>query len=117
MPLVEIDEFVLDARRTVLIEYLVYCSGKSLRIVVGKLLIVVQKYSRMIVGSVERFEILGVVREQDDGLIRTPLEEFDVVRVFSELVFRLNDVVSTFVEQSFEDPTDVFVEKDPRTPH
>jgi hypothetical protein len=67
----------------------------------------------MVVSSVERFEVLGVVRKQDDGFIRTPLEEFHIVRVFSELVFRLNDVVSAFGEQSLEDSTDVFVQKNP----
>jgi hypothetical protein len=71
----------------------------------------------VVVAPVERFEILRVVREQDDRLLCTPPEEFDVVRVFPELVFRLNDVVSTFVEQSFEDSTNVFVQKNPISHH
>jgi hypothetical protein len=88
VPLLEVDQFVLDARRAVLIEYLGYRPGKPLGVVVREFLIVVQQHSSMVVSSVKRFEILDVVREQDDSLICTPLEEFDIVTEFPQVVDR-----------------------------
>lgn len=41
----------------------------------------------MFVVLMEPFEVFRVVRKGDDSLVSTPLDEFNVSRVFSELIF------------------------------
>lgn len=117
VPLSEIDQFVLDSRDPVLIEHFVHGSSQSFRIDIRKILLVIEEYSRMIVLSMQRFEIFGVVRYQDRVLLCTPLQKRFVRRVFTESVFRLFDNVTPFAEQSLEDTTDVFVKKKPSGRH
>ena len=50
-------------------------------------------------------------------MLTTPRYQFGITRVFTEPVFRLFDIVSTFSEQSFEDPTNVFVKQNLSTSH
>jgi hypothetical protein len=65
----------------------------------------------VVVFSVQRFEVAGVVRHENDTAVRTPLEQRVVRRVFPEPIFRLLNLVSTFSEQSLENTTDMFVKK------
>lgn len=71
----------------------------------------------MFVVLMDSFEVFCIVREENDSLVGAPSEEIRVLRLFSELIFRLNGVESAFTEQSIEDTTYVFVKKDLRTAH
>jgi hypothetical protein len=112
VPLAEIDQFVRDPVRAVLVEDLVNSSGQPLGISVRKGLLVVEEYPCVVVFPVQRFEVAGVVRHENDTVVRTPLQQRVVSRVFAEPIFRLLNLVPAFPEQSLEDATDVFVEKD-----
>ena len=71
--LTEIDEFVFDTVRPVLIEYFVYRPGESFRVRVRTLLIVIQEYTGVIMSVVQRFEVLRIVRDQNGRVVGTPL--------------------------------------------
>ena len=47
----------------------------------------------------------------------TPLHQVGVTRAFTELVFRLDNVVAPLLKQSFEYPPDVFVKQNLRSRH
>ena len=74
VPLAEIDQFVRDPVRAVLVEDLVDGSGEPFGIRVRKGLLVVEEYPCVIVFPVQRFEVAGVVRYENDTVVRTPLQ-------------------------------------------
>lgn len=66
IPLVEIDEFVLDAIGPVLRHDFVDSPGESLRVGVRPLLVVVEEDPCVVVLPVQQFEVLCVVRQEND---------------------------------------------------
>ena len=117
VPFVEIDEFVSDAVCAALIENFVHGSSKPFWIGFREFVTVVAETSSVFVVLVECFEVFCIVREENDSLVGAPSEKYIVVRLFSELIFRLNSVESSFTEQTFEDPSHVFIEKDSGAAH
>ena len=69
----------------------------------------------MVVLSMQRLEIFRIVRQEDGVVLATPRYQFRITCVLTEPVFRLFDVVSAFPEESFEDPTNVFVKQNSGT--
>jgi len=66
---------------------------------------------------VQRLEVFCVVCQEDNVLFTTPRYQFGITRVLSEPVLCLFDILFTFSEQSFEDPTNVLVKQDLSTCH
>ena len=60
-PFTEIDQFVPESSRPVLVEHLIYCSSETFRIDVRTALIVVSKETTVVMIGVKRLEILRVV--------------------------------------------------------
>lgn len=109
VPLVEVDELAVQSLAAVLSEDLVDRSSQTLGVTIREFVLVVQEDTSVASIPVEPFEVPGVVRQKDDIVSIAPLEQFGVGRPFADAVFRLFDVIATFTEDAFENPTDVFV--------
>jgi len=113
VPLVKVDEFVLDTCWAVLGEHFINRSSEPFGIVVRAALLVVQQYPGVVVLAMQWFEMSDVVRQQDDIVLRTPLQQFGIFGVLSEPVFGLFDIVSPLAEHALEDATDMLVKENP----
>jgi hypothetical protein len=117
VPLTKVNELVFEAINPILIENLVNGSSKPFWISVWQFLIVVEKNSCVVMFMMQWLEIFCVVRQKDGVILTTPLDQVGVTRMFAKPVFCLFDIVSALSEKSLENPTNMFVEQNPGTPH